>query len=67
MTWSESQVAELERLNYKTARRAMTAQAQQPALVNAAKQQAPNSVISYFEIPLRIVGQPDVKVVASFK
>jgi hypothetical protein len=67
ITWSQAQVDELEKLNYAQARRAMVAQAQQPALVNAARLQAQNNVTSYFEIPLRIVGQPDVKVLAKFK
>jgi hypothetical protein len=67
VTWSEAQVQELEKLNYGSARRAMVAQAQQRGLVDAAKQQAQKNVTSYFEIPLRIVGQPDVKVVTKFR
>ena len=67
LTFSDEQVEELRKLNYKTARRAMVQQAQSKALVGMAKRQAQTNIASYFEIPLRIVGQPDVKVVATFK
>lgn len=67
LTWSEEQVESLRKLNYANARRAMVAQAQQPGLLNTAKVQARSSVENYFAIPLRIVGQPDVKVAATFK
>lgn len=67
VTWSSSQVDEMEKLNYAFARRSMTAQAQQLGMVNAARQQAQKNVTDYFEIPLRIVGQPDVKVIATFR
>ena len=66
LTYSQAQVDELLKSNYATARRAMTAQAQGPAFVEAAHRQAIANVQSYFEIPLRIVGQPDVKVAATF-
>lgn len=66
LTWSQDQVDELQKLNYASARRAITAQAQGRGLVTAARRRAINNVQSYFEIPLRIVGQPDVKVVATF-
>lgn len=66
LTWNEAQVEQLRKLNYATARRAFTKQAQGPALVQAAKAQAKKNVESYFEIPLRIAGQPDVRVVATF-
>jgi len=66
LTFSESQVEDLRKLNYAKARRAMVAQAQQPGLINAAKRQARANIESYFAIPLRIAGQPDVKVVATF-
>lgn len=65
-TFSEAQVEELRKLNYANARRAMVAQAQQPGLLNAAKRQAKANVESYFAVPLRIAGMPDVKVVATF-
>ena len=67
LTFSDEQVEELRKLNYKTARRAMVQQAQSKTLVGMAKRQAQTNIASYFEIPLRIVGQPDVKVVATFK
>ena len=66
LTYSQAQVDELLKANYATARRAMTAQAQGAVFKNAAQRQAIANVQSYFEIPLRIVGQPDVKVAATF-
>lgn len=66
LTYSQAQVDELLKANYATARRAMTAQAQGPAFVEAARRQAIANVQTYFEVPLRIVGQPDVKVAATF-
>lgn len=66
LTFSDEQVEALRKANYANARRAMVAQAQQPGLVNAAKRQAKANVESYFAIPLRIVGMPDVKVAATF-
>ena len=66
LTYSQAQVDELLKANYATARRAMTAQAQGAAFVGAARRQAIANVQTYFEIPLRIVGQPDVKVAATF-
>ena len=67
LTWDDDQVEALRKLNYKNARRALVAQAQQPGLLNIAKRQATTNVTSMFEIPLRIAGMPDVKVVATFK
>lgn len=66
LTFSDEQVEALRKANYANARRAMVAQAQQPGLVNAAKRQAKANVESYFAIPLRIAGMPDVKVAATF-
>jgi len=66
-TFSDEQVEALRKANYKNARRALIAQAQQPGLLDAAKRQARTSVESYFAIPLRIAGLPDVKVAATFK
>lgn len=66
LTFSQAQVDEMLKANYATARRAMTAQAQGAAFVGAARRQAIANVQTYFEIPLRIVGQPDVKVAAIF-
>ena len=67
LTFSDEQVEELRKLNYKTARRAMVQQAQSKTMVTMAKQQAQTNIAGYFEIPLRIAGQSDVKVVATFK
>ena len=66
LTFSNEQVEALRKANYKNARRAMIAQAQQPGLLNAAKRQARTNVENYFAIPLRIAGLPDVKVAATF-
>lgn len=67
LTYGEGTVDELRRLNYKNARRAMVAQAQQPGLLGEARRRARENVQSYFEIPLRIAGRPDVRVVATFR
>jgi hypothetical protein len=66
LTWDDDQVEAMRKLNYVSARRAMVAQAQQAGLINAARRQANENVTNYFEIPLRIAGHPDVKVVATF-
>ncbi|MBK9011123.1 DUF4230 domain-containing protein [Novosphingobium sp.] len=66
LTFSQAQVDELLKANYASARRAMTAQAQGPGFVDTARRQAIANVQSYFEVPLRIVGQPDVKVAVTF-
>ncbi len=67
LTYGEGTVEALRKLNYKNARRAMVAQAQQPGLLNEAKRRAIFNVQNYFEIPLRIAGQPDVRVIATFR
>ncbi len=67
LTFDDDQVEALRKLNYSAARKTMVAQAQQPGLINAARRQAIANVERYFEIPLRIAGMPDVKVVATFK
>lgn len=66
LTWDDDQVEALRKLNYRNARRAMVAQAQQPGLLNTARKQARSNITGLFEIPLRIAGQPDVRVVATF-
>lgn len=66
LSWNDDQVEALRKLNYKTARKAMVAQSQQKGLLDAAKKQAIDNITNYFEIPLRIAGLPDVKVVATF-
>ena len=67
LTFGDGYVEAFRKKNYASARRAMVAQAQGKDIVGEAKEQAQEAVTSYFEIPLRIVGQPDVKVVATFK
>ena len=67
LSMSHTVTDELEKVNYDTARRAFVKQAQSPSIVDQAKRQAQSNVQSYFEIPLRIVGHPDVKIVAVFK
>lgn len=66
LTYSDEQVQELARANYRTARTAFIAQAQQATLVEAARQRARAIVERHFEAPLRGTGRPDVKVVATF-
>lgn len=67
LTYGEGTVEALRKLNYRNARRAMVAQAQQPGLLNEARRGAVADLQAYFEIPLRIAGRPDVKVVATFR
>ncbi|WP_150294598.1 DUF4230 domain-containing protein [Sphingobium estronivorans] len=67
LTFSEDEVEELRKLNYVSARRAMIKQAQGKGLIDVAKNNARTNIQTYFEIPLRIAGQPDVKVVAAFE
>ncbi len=64
LTFDQDVVDELTKLNYANARKAFTAQAQQPTLVGAAKAQAVRNIVTYFEVPLRAVGVEDVRVEA---
>ena len=66
LTFGDDTVQELGKLAYATARKAATKQSQQKAMLDVARQQARENVQAYFEIPLRIAGQPDVRVVATF-
>ena len=67
LTFGDGYVEAFRKQNYASARKAMVAQAQGKDIVAEAKEQAQEAVTSYFEIPLRIAGLPDVKVVATFK
>lgn len=67
LTFGEGYVEAFRKTNYAAARKTMVAQAQGKDIVAEAKEQAVEAVTSYFEIPLRIAGMPDVKVVATFK
>ena len=64
LTFSQDEVDELSKLNYATARRAFTKQAQGAELVQAAAAQAKKAVESSLVMPLRIAGRPDLRVVA---
>lgn len=66
LTWSQWQVDELSRANYENARRAFAAQAQSPAIVDAARREAKEAVAALFELPLRASGQPNVRVEVRF-
>jgi hypothetical protein len=67
LTFDDDVVSELSRINYKKSREAITAQAQQPGFLRMAEKQAIDNVRDYFEIPLRITGNPNVKVLPSFR
>lgn len=66
LTYSDDKVQGLNKRAYRSARRAVVAQAQQRAMVDVAKRQAKENIEEYFAIPLRVAGHPDVKVVAEF-
>jgi hypothetical protein len=66
LTYNQATVDELNQINFGQARRAFTKQAQEASLVQAAQRQAKENVQGYFEVPLRIVGHPEVRVVAEF-
>ena len=66
LTFDHAQVEELTRLNYGTARRAFVKQANGGTVVQAAERQAKANVKGALELPLRIVGKPDIEVVVRF-
>lgn len=66
LTFSEEQVEALRKKNYLKARQLLVKQAQGKSYLDTAKRRARENITSYFEIPLRIAGQPDVKVIATF-
>lgn len=66
LTLNADVVQDLNRVNYRSARKAFVAQAQQKQVVDLARDQARKNVEAYFGIPLRVVGSPDIKVTASF-
>ncbi len=67
LTYSQATVDELSRLNYGSARKAFVKQAQGRAIVEAAEREAEANVESALGLPLRIVGKPDIRVVARFR
>ena len=66
LTLNADVVQDLNRVNYRSARKAFVRQAQQRQFVDLARDQARKNVEAYFEIPLRVVGSPNIKVTASF-
>jgi hypothetical protein len=66
LTFSQAHVDELTKLNYASARKAFVKQAQGATLIEAARRQAAVNVVNALELPLRVAGRPDVKVVAHF-
>ncbi|MDO8911524.1 MAG: DUF4230 domain-containing protein [Phenylobacterium sp.] len=66
LTLNADVVQDLNRVNYRSARRAFVRQAQQRQFVDLARDQARKNVEAYFEIPLRVVGSPNIKVTSSF-
>lgn len=67
LTWSQVEVEALRKLNYGTAMKAFTHQAQGITLVEAAKSEAAKAVTTVVATSLRIAGRPDLKVVATFE
>lgn len=67
LTYSDKIVQNLQKANYTLARQAFAAQARQKALIELAEAQAVKNVQSYFEIPLRAVGDNTTKIHASFR
>ena len=66
LTFSDDKVQALSKRAYRSARRAVVAQAQQRTMIEVAKRKARENVEEFFEIPLRIAGHPDVRVIATF-
>jgi len=64
LTYSQAEVDELGKINYATARRTFIKQAQGAELVQAARAQAKKAVERSLEMPLRIAGRPDIRIVA---
>lgn len=66
LTINDEEVKELSKLAYATARRAFTKQAQGETLVQAAKAEARKSIERCLELPLKVAGHSEVKVLAVF-
>lgn len=66
LTMDDDMVQALNKRAYRSARRAVTAQAQQAKMRELAEREAKEVVERFFEIPLRIAGHPDIEVVATF-
>ncbi len=66
LTFNQDEVEELSKLNYASARKAFVKQAQGRTVVGAAEREAKANIQSILALPLRIVGRPDIAVVARF-
>lgn len=62
LTLSPQVTEELSKANYALARKAFIQQARGSSIVDVAKLQARQNVAAYFTIPLRAVGETDIKV-----
>jgi Protein of unknown function (DUF4230) len=62
LTFNDSVVQELRKLNYQQARKAIIKQSQQAELVRSAKANAVELIASVFRIPLSAVGKNDLKI-----
>ncbi len=67
LTFDQDEVEELSKVNYASARKAIVKQCQGRTVVAAAEREAKANIQSYLEKPLRIVGRPDIVVVARFR
>lgn len=67
LTISDRTVQELQLANYRKARRAFIAQAQQPEIVGLARREAERLVARQMEVPLHAAGLSDIGVVVRFR
>lgn len=67
LTFSQAQVDELTKLNYASARKAFTKQAQGPAIIRLAEEQAKANIDRFLRVPLQLAGHPGVRVTALFR
>jgi len=67
LTFNQDEVEELSKLNYASARKAFVKQAQGRTVVDAAERGAKANIQNALGLPLRVVGRPDIKVVARFR
>ena len=67
LTVSDDVVQSLARSNYRSARRAFIKQAQQPTIVQAAREQAVRAVTSQLALPLQSTGAGDIRVRVTFR
>jgi hypothetical protein len=66
MTFSDSEVQALTKLNYDTARKSAVKQGQQSELVRLARERSKENIKRLFEIPLRVAGNTEVKILVKF-